>query len=429
MMPDYQWANGSWGTDVLTYLIYNTGGFWGLTIASAAIVTLTFFFIAKATRFSLFEKALFFPILIYLETFINRSSFRGEQISLLLFSILIYIVSRYVPYSKKLWFIPLLFLLWSNTQIESFLGLAVFTLWIGFTLIKNFMQNKKLQKESIFLSVIFLATIASTLINPFGWNLYIVAISHFNDPILLNITEYVPFSVLSMQWWNEIFAVLLMLFITIYLLKKKQLLANLPFWSITIIFLCLTFAIRRFAWPMYYLAFYFLHAFESLYKPYIKRYALIISFVLSSIVLCIVIFLKMPFNQYASMSWENYCELQSIPCSPDSADYLTKEKLTSNVFTYYDWGGWLIWNYPNIKPTIDGRMHLWRDKNNKSVADEYGKYLRDEKDIDASSYDVIYIPLDRSLPLYGKLSKLVTEEKWKVVYNDDLAAIIVRVKK
>src|SRR4029078_13720958 len=50
LMPHYIWANGSWGTDILTYILYATGGFLGLIIAAAVIVTLTFFFFSKAAR-------------------------------------------------------------------------------------------------------------------------------------------------------------------------------------------------------------------------------------------------------------------------------------------------------------------------------------------------------------------------------------------
>src|SRR5438105_3209384 len=57
MMPPYHWANGSWGTDLLTYIIFHWGGFFGLTIASALLVTLTFFFFAKAAQLTLLEEA------------------------------------------------------------------------------------------------------------------------------------------------------------------------------------------------------------------------------------------------------------------------------------------------------------------------------------------------------------------------------------
>src|SRR6185312_3486924 len=44
MMTEFHWANTSWLTDIIGFLIYHFGGFLGLTIAGALIVTVTFYF-------------------------------------------------------------------------------------------------------------------------------------------------------------------------------------------------------------------------------------------------------------------------------------------------------------------------------------------------------------------------------------------------
>src|SRR3990167_9331643 len=46
-MPDFRWPNVSWGTDLITYFTFHHFGFLGLTVLSALIVTLTFFFFSK----------------------------------------------------------------------------------------------------------------------------------------------------------------------------------------------------------------------------------------------------------------------------------------------------------------------------------------------------------------------------------------------
>src|SRR4051794_10465731 len=61
LMPNYHWANVSWGTDVITYATYSLGGFLGLTIASALLVTATFYFFSKAARLSLWNQIFLFP--------------------------------------------------------------------------------------------------------------------------------------------------------------------------------------------------------------------------------------------------------------------------------------------------------------------------------------------------------------------------------
>ena len=49
-MPGFIWANTSWGTDILTHLFYNTGGFFGISILGAIVITLTFFIYSKAFK-------------------------------------------------------------------------------------------------------------------------------------------------------------------------------------------------------------------------------------------------------------------------------------------------------------------------------------------------------------------------------------------
>jgi len=61
--------------------------------------------------------------------------------------------------------------------------------------------------------------------------------------------------------------------------------------------------------------------------------------------------------------------------------------LTSDLSTPYSWGGWMIWNYPDVKPSIDGRMHLWEDEKGYSAFAEYYTNVQDWESIDKSRYN------------------------------------------
>ena len=90
----------------------------------------------------------------------------------------------------------------------------------------------------------------------------------------------------------------------------------------------------------------------------------------------------------------------------------------------YNWGGWIIWNYPEIKPTIDGRMHLWRDKNGYSGFEEFFSLEQNFTDIDKSKYNVVFISPEKQI--YNRLLQLVKEGRWKLVYGDDYSGIFVK---
>jgi hypothetical protein len=424
MMLNFHWANGSWGTDLITYFIYNHWGFLGLTLVSALIVTLTFFFFSKAAKFTFFENSLFFPVLVYLESSVNSSSFRGQQLSLLFLGLLFFILSRYKSFSKILFLIPILFLIWCNVHEEVFLGLALLALWTGLIIVKNHFEDFK---ESVFLIIVFILSFLVTFINPFGSGIHQDALSHLESPILYKVNEYVPFFAYSKSWWNLIVTALFLTAGIIYIFFKKNALKTLPAWTIPLILLILTFFIRRYVWPAYYLTLPIFCLLIQIIKPFLKKLTLFVGVILSLISILYAINLKMPFSQFSNMSWETYCVIQGMPCSLQSAKYLIKHNLTQSLYSYYDWGGWLIWNYPQIKPSIDGRMHLWKDNKGYGASLKYYDYWMALKSIDKSTYNVVYLPQDRS-PIYMELSSLVKQNKWKSVYQDDFSIIVVRAK-
>jgi hypothetical protein len=433
MMPNYHWANGSWGTDLITYLIYNHFGFLGLTIASALIVMLTFFFFSKAAKLNFLQQSIFFPVLVYLTYSMNNNSFRGQQITLLFLGILFFILSKYKPQSRIFILIPPLFLTWCNLHEEGFLGLTLLGLWTVFTLTRNILQNynqhqKITDIDIIHLPIILLLSIFATFINPFGLKIHLVALSHLGSPLLGNVNEYIPFAIYSIHWWSLIILTVLVLLGILYLFFQKKLLKNMPLWGIILILLLASFFIRRYVWPGYYLSFLFLGITMQEIKHYFKKYYLVLGLIISIISILYISYLKMPFDQFTNMSWQDYCRIQSVPCSLNSASYLKNHKLTKNLLTFYDWGGWLIWNYPEIKPSIDGRMHVWQDKNGYSATIEYNKYWSNAKSVDKSNFDVVYLPQEQS-PIYMKLSDLIKQGGWESVYQDNNSVIAVRIKK
>ena len=100
--------------------------------------------------------------------------------------------------------------------------------------------------------------------------------------------------------------------------------------------------------------------------------------------------------------------------------------MTSNLYSFYNWGGWLIWNYPGVKPLIDGRMHMWRDSGGFSAFEEYSLYETLVKSLDDSPFDVVYRPVEPD-PVHEKMAGFVAQGGWRVAYVDDYAVIYTRV--
>lgn len=427
-MPDFKWANSSWGTDLIAYLVFNSFGFLGLTIVGAIVVTLTFYFFSKVANLTLWDQTLLFPLLLFFENPVNSVSFRGQLLSILLLGIMFYLIVLYqTQKSRKIFFIVPLFLVWINIHGQSVLGLLLFTAWIMIYLAMTYLTNDRsfnvLFRETKTLGMVLLLTVAVTLINPFGTGIYFNALTHFGNPQLQYIAEYLPFDDLSVPWWNQIVVGILLIFGFMFLFFTDQHRKNLPLLGIISILYGLAFLVRRYAWSLYYLTLAILKPLSEFFKPQTVKNQQISALVILILSILIALSLKNPLTQFTNMSWDKFCQ-DYQGCSREATQFLIDHKLTENLLTFYDWGGWLIWNYPEIKPSIDGRMHLWKDEKGYSAFEKYYPLEQNFKDVDKSKYDVVLMSPKK--PTYARLIELVKKKKWRLEYEDDYAGIFVR---
>ena len=124
------------------------------------------------------------------------------------------------------------------------------------------------------------------------------------------------------------------------------------------------------------------------------------------------------------MDWKEYCNITS--CSQKGAEFLVNNNLHKGgkLFTIYNWGGFLIWNFPEIKPTIDGRMVFWKDEKGYSAFAEFYPIEQDLVNIDKTKYNVAFVSPQKNV--YQRLEKLVKAGKWDKVYEDEISGIFVR---
>ncbi len=436
MMPGYHWANTSWLTDILTYGVYQRGGFFGVSLLGAFVVTATFYFFSKVAKLTTWDQLFLFPLILYLVQPLNAVSFRGQQLSMLFIGILFYLLSFHSSRPKLLYLTIPLFLLWANFHGQFILGLGLFALWIVLFIAQSIISSLSEQKVTegkigkVFIIslrraqailIIFLLSVLATLVNPFGWGIHLAAISHIGSPLLQYIAEYLPFEMFSIPWWNQIIAGLLLFVCFIALFFGDKVRQNLPLLGSGLALFILSFGVRRYAWPAYYLILPLLVPLSTYLRPDNKKLTKILSAVFLVVLIAIAVVSKYPFTTFTQYNWTLYCK--ETKCSTSAAKYIIDNKLTDNIYTLYGWGGWLIWEYPQIKPSIDGRMHLWHE-NGYSAFEEYYAVEQNNKDIDKTKYNTVLISPDK--PVYERLIKLENAGKWKMVYNDPNASVFVR---
>lgn len=429
LMPDFKWANTSWGTDLISYFTFHNFGFFGLIILGAIVITSTFYFFSKAARLSFFEKSLIFPLIIYFMDPLNAISFRGQLLSLLFLGMLFYLLNVYEQKRKLAYLIPLLFLFWSNLHGQFLIGLLLFLGWLIIRLLNKYFLFKinlnKIILEGKSLGFIFFLSVAFSLINPFGIGIYKDTLRYFINPDLKLIAEYLPFSDLSTPWWSLVVIVTLASCGVVILLAENKFIDKIPKISLFSATYILSLSVRRYAWMMYYLSIPLLQPVAHFLEPNTKKYKYISGSIILLIVTILAIYIKLPFSNYYNFSWSQYCNYDY--CSDKAARFIINNNLQNEkLLTMYNWGGWLIWNYPQIKPTIDGRMHLWKDKNGYSGFDEFFAIEQNFVDVNKTKYDVVFISPEK--PVYARLTQLTKERKWKLLYSDDSSGVFIKNK-
>lgn len=106
-----------------------------------------------------------------------------------------------------------------------------------------------------------------------------------------------------------------------------------------------------------------------------------------------------------------------------SLRYLKVRPLGPRVFNEYAWGGFMIWNLPEYKTFIDGRMPGWRSGSTpKSVFESYMNIsdLKDdfEKEVNQWGMDCFWLRKDAKLGAWLRLNP-----DWNLIFEDQTASV------
>lgn len=429
----YEWYNTPWINDILMYITFHFFGFVGISVLGALVITGILFLLARAFKLTFWEQAILFPAILWVEVPPFSISYRGQLLSFLFLTVIFYLFRKFEEGKKKILLLTIpLFILWTNTHGQFIEGLGIFSLVSFVYYLKKFLAAKRELKGKMFIEasltgLLCLLSVAVTLINPFGIKIYDEPVRIFNNPIEQFIAEWKPLAPYTLFWWNFI-AWDAIFFSGLIIMKiKGKILDRIHFIIPSLLLFWLAFTGRRYIWTFVIISVPVVRYFISLLEPKQKRLSMIIPSVIFGLVFLWAVFALAPYENIGNMSWERGC-LQFWGCSPLSAEFLKKANLPGRMLTFYNWGGWLIWNYPEIKPSIDGRMSLWKDEFGYSPFAEYYAYEWNWRDIDKSTFDVVYMSPNR--PVYQKLVGLVSIGKWKAVFLDKTtgSAVFVRNK-
>jgi hypothetical protein len=385
------------------------------------------------------EKSRYSAVLLLLSStiFISIFGIRVQVVGWLFFS-LVFFIERSMSYHRRIrWVLPVIFLLWANMHASFILGLFLVFYYTGIRII----SRRKITLIDVILPSICCAV---TLINPFGFNLWISVWTQLSDTNLYStISEwknilYFPNGIFWIYTATSLFFIYryrrkykwyeLVLY-SLFLVESLSIKRNVPFWIIISLPFTIH-AIRLFAEEVKALT-----KDESRLDTAYKIFFCLCGF------LCII---QLTYEASILITEKNFYPVGAV-------NYLNEHTYPKQIFAPFEWNGYLLWRMPQEKVFVSGMMPTWRrDKaplgESKNAYDEYIHILlgKESFNIATEKYSIKTIILPVAAPQATDLASYVTSKihrtpfedskvfksienrlnaNWKKVYNDDRAAI------
>ena len=446
-----EWIPFEWGWDILTYGLYNLGGYNGiLAFRSLAFCFVFFVLFMLFRKFKVNSLISVFMLFLLLIAVMDRLSPRPHIITYIFFVTLLYILLnfKYInreKYLKRLYFLPFIFVFWANSHMGVLAGGLVLFIFTVSETITYFNPRKftakdtkpLLLKELKLLWIVSAACALALLVNPHGISTYIYAYSHTKMKMLETVNEWrspftgdMDFGITLSMYKYFLYSGALVL---IYSYIKKDLLFALMFAGFAV------YSVRAIRFTVDYdiIMIFFITISISYFLSRIKSpgYSRFISGNIpktAAAALIIYIVTLVPNNEiyakiqyYRISGWgidENFIPVQMF-------DFMKENNITGTPYNHFGTGGFLVWNFPGQKNYIDSRNL------NDDIFYEYNYILRMkprfDKMLEERGVDyIVYLDPDL-IRRTASLKEFVTSyfsinPDWKLVFWDDKSLLFVK---
>lgn len=451
-----EWIPFEWGWDVISYGLYKIGGYSMVQVFRSIVFIFIF-----SLLFVLFRKFKINSIVIFLVLFsllvaiMDRLTPRPHILTYVFFIVLIYILVsfKYLNreiFTKTLYFLPPLFLLWGNIHMGVLAGgLVLFVFTVSEIIIYykpakySTPEIRPLTKDVLVrLCIISVISALMLLVNPHGLHTYLYAYNHTKMKMLETINEWKsPFeNFFSNGFVTNLYLIYIFcgILILIYAYKKKDLFIALLY----IAFCIYSGRAVRFTVDFEIVMALFIAITLNYFitKPGLTKgrtYWLNVLLYNNSVKVIIAFFLlfviaNIPdgkvynylqyYRAYGYGIDDNYLAIQLM-------DFMKENNIKGRPFNHFGTGGTLVWYFPDQKNFIDSRNL------NDDIFNEYYKILYMmpgfEKKLDEYGIDyVIYLDPDlirRPNEMRNIIIKYLSRKSsWKLVFWDDKSFLFIK---
>jgi hypothetical protein len=436
--PDFPFINHHWGSEVIFYLVYRLGSINGLIMLKVGILLSVLFFLIYSSI-----KKIHFPVFILgssilaLNILQYRSDIRPEIFGYLFF--VLFLIILYGQKEKKnhrIWFLPLILILWVNLHISFIFGICLYLMYM----IDRFIW-KRLNRTEVILLFILSGTVC---INPDGIQGALYRVSYltniFSKGAFLVVENQ---SLFSLEKISPIptFLIIKICFVLVLLLSIPSFLKKKFFEIITPIFFGILslmtirnvpFFAFSFIYPLAWgLDFYYDQIGKVSAYAHRKYFVL---FEISAIFFLIIISIQ---SSHSLLSNTYYVHAYSgvktglgqVKGAREGVDFFITHHLKGPIFNNYDIGSYLIYRlYPQQKVFVDTRPEAYPLN---FFSSEYIPILLDDgkwgQEITKRKFQTIIFS-HTDLSQWGQLfiRKRLIDPDWEMVYFDHYIFILVR---
>ncbi len=451
-----EWIPFEWGWDVLTYGLYNIAGYNTiLAFRSIAFVFIFFLYFLLLRKFKVNSFVSWLVLFTLLVAIMDRLSPRPHVITYIFFVSIIYLIVtfKYMDRDKnikRLYFLPLIFLIWGNMHMGVLAGgLFLFIFTITETIIfyypRKFSLNEIKPLTLSQLKIIWVISVLcglALLVNPHGINTYIYAYSHTKMKMLATVNEWrSPFDsffgagFVIFQYKVFLFGGLLIL---AYAYIKKDLLFALVYmgfffysirairftvdYELIIVFffaVTLNYFVERLSKSKIWGGIFNFLQYNNAFKVFLVITSLYIAYLIPSGKIYETL------QYYRVYGWGINTDFIPVQLF----DFMKESGIKGTTYNHFGTGGYLVWSFPDQKNFIDSRNL------NDDIFNEYNSIMSKnpgfEKKLEKYGFDyVIYLDPDL-IRRPDDLKKVVVSyfarnPAWKLVFWDDKSMLFVK---
>lgn len=397
----------------------------GDVVLASIVIALTYFLVYKeTTRRGVFRLVALFTTLWAAAASSIHWLARPHVFTFLFLAIWTYGLEQIsLGNTKRIWYFPLLMLVWSNTHGAFIAGFVVWAVYLG-EWGWEFLRGHNSMELGIRLGAIGLSSILITLINPSGWHLLATSFGYISNKYLVSHTvEYLPPDFHQISTWPFMFMIgygLFALFTGKKLrLREASLLAgwalmslysarNIPLFSIITA-------------PLYGELVQSqaekLPGLAELDKGLREIEAKLHGFFWPALAVLLIAFAFWQNIPLGIIPTKNQYNPEIFPVQ--AVDWLKDHPQTGNMFNDFIWGGYILYRmWPEQRVFIDGQTDFYGE----GLTREYEQVITlngDWQNI-LEKYNVTWAIIPAQSPLRGEL----IEREWSELYRDSTATIL-----